>query len=186
MDSPDTDADIVAKSLTEKEAFAVLISRYEGKLSRYIARLGIRDEEDRSDVLQNVFIKVYQNLNAYDSSLSFSSWIYRIAHNEFINAIKKKGKEPFSFFDFDILFPHPISKDNTEKNLNREELRKVLDDCLGKLKPKYREPIVLYYFEELSYKEIADVLRIPISTVGVRLQRGKKIMKSFCKKLSYG
>lgn len=167
------------------EIFSALVERYEAKIKRY-GRKFLSGYEDIEDLVQEVFLKAYKNIQGFDASKKFSSWIYRIAHNEFINAIKKKGKEPFSFFDFDILFPHPISKDNTEKNLNRKELRKVLDDCLGKLKPKYREPIVLYYFEELSYKEIADVLRIPISTVGVRLQRGKKIMKSFCKKLSYG
>lgn len=166
------------------EIFAVLVERYEAKIKRY-ARKFLSGYEDIEDLVQEVFIKAYINIKSFDTSRKFSSWLYRIAHNEFINAIKKKGKEPLPFFDFDTLFSHPISKDNANENLNRIELQQVIDDCLFGLNPKYREPIVLYYFEGLSYKEIADVLHIPISTAGIRLQRGKQIMKSFCKKLNY-
>ncbi len=161
------------------EVFAALVERYEQKMKRY-ARKFLFGYEDIEDLVQKVFLKAYINIQSFDASKKFSSWLYRIAHNEFINEIKKKGREPVSFFDFDIFFPHHRSRDNADRNLNKEEIREVIDNCLEKLKPKYREPIVLHYLEELSYKEIADVLRIPVSTVGVRLQRGKQIMKSIC------
>jgi len=168
----------------EIESFAILVERYENKIKRY-ARKFLSGFEDIEDLVQGVFLKAYVNIRSFDTSKKFSSWLYRIAHNEFINAIKKKGKEPVSFFDFDIFFPHPVSADNADNDLNREEIRRMIGDCLLKLKPKYREPIVLYFLEELSYKEIADVLHIPVSTVGVRLQRGKQIMRSICQKLTY-
>ena len=168
----------------ETELFGVLIERYEAKMKRYAKRF-LFDYEEAEDLAQEVFLKVYINIKSFQTSKKFSSWLYRIAHNEFINAIKKKGKEPIPFFDSDLLFPHPISKEDTAKKINDLEFRAMLDRCLNKLKPKYREPIVLYYFEELSYKEIADILRIPIATVGIRLQRGKKTMKSFCAKLNH-
>ncbi|MCK5123249.1 MAG: RNA polymerase sigma factor [Candidatus Pacebacteria bacterium] len=161
----------------EIESFDILIERYEAKMKRYAKRF-LFDYEEAEDLAQEVFLKVYINIQSFKTSKKFSSWIYRIAHNEFINAIKKKGKEPISFFDSDVLFPHPVSKENTDKQITESELRAMLDKCINKLKPKYREPIVLYYFEELSYKEIADILCIPISTVGIRLRRGKKIMQS--------
>ncbi len=166
------------------EVFAALVERYEQKMKRY-ARKFLFGYEDIEDLVQKVFLKAYINIQSLDTSKKFSSWLYRIAHNEFINEIKKRGREPVSFFDFDIFFPHHRSADNADRNLNKEEIREVIDNCLEKLKPKYREPIVLHYLEELSYKEIADVLQIPVSTVGVRLQRGKQIMRSFCKKLNY-
>ena len=168
----------------ETESFGILIERYEAKMKRYAKRF-LFDYEDAEDLAQEVFLKTYINIQSFKTSKKFSSWLYRIAHNEFINAIKKKGREPVSFFDSDLLFPHPISKENTDRKVTESELRAMLDKCINKLEPKYREPIVLYYFEELSYKEIADILRIPIVTVGIRLQRGKKIMRLLCEKLNY-
>lgn len=165
------------------ENFGELVKRYEVKIMRY-AKKFLFAHDDAEDAAQEVFIKAYTNIQSFNVSKKFSPWLYRIAHNEFINAIKKRGKEPLSFFDFDTLLPSLIAKENTNQDINRQELRQLLNKCLDKIAPKYREPLVLYYFEELSYKEIADVLRVPTSTVGIRLRRGKKFMKSFLQKLN--
>ena len=89
-----TDTEIVQLSLNNKDFFAILIERYESPLSRYVRRLGVGDNEDVQDLLQNVFIKTYQNLNDFDQDLSFSSWIYRITHNETISFFRKKNVRP--------------------------------------------------------------------------------------------
>ncbi len=158
------------------DLFGILIRRYEDKIMRY-AKKFLFSHEEIEDIVQEVFIKAYVNIQSFDASRKFSSWLYRIAHNEFINAIKKKKREHLPFFNLDTLFPHPASNETAEKEANDRELQEMLDKCLSELDPKYREPLVLYYFEELNYKEISDVLRIPIATVGVRLKRGKQIMK---------
>lgn len=172
-------ARMVQKGKTE--SFGMLVERYEDKISRY-ARKFLFSYHDVEDLVQEVFIKAYTNIQSFDASRKFSPWIYRIAHNEFINAIKKKGKEPLPLFNLDILFPHLISQEEAKKKINKRETKKMLDKCLNKLGSKYREPLILRYFEGLDYKEIADILRIPISTVGIRLKRGKEKMKSFCQK----
>ena len=164
--------------------FGVLIKRYEKKMLRY-AKKFLFDYDDAEDIVQEVFLKAYINIQSFDTGRKFSSWLYRIAHNEFINAIKKKKRQPLSFFDPDTLFPRMISKENADTKANERELSQMLDKCLNKLNTKYREPLILYYFEEMSYKEIADVLRVPIATVGIRLQRGKKNMKTLYEKLNY-
>jgi RNA polymerase sigma-70 factor (ECF subfamily) len=110
--------------------------------------------------------------------------MYRIAHNEFINAIKKKSRMPIFQFDFDTVFPQPIAEETADSDTNRKELREMLDKCLGRLDAKYKEPLVLYYFEDMDYKEIADILEVPVSTVGVRLQRGKACLKKIVNKFS--
>jgi RNA polymerase sigma-70 factor (ECF subfamily) len=166
------------------EPFGELVERYEAKITRY-ARKFLFNCSNAEDIVQEVFLKAYVNIQSFDSSKKFSPWLYRIAHNEFINAIKKKGKEPLPFFNPDILFPHPVSKENADKEVNKKELRQALDKCLNKLDLKYREPLVLYYFEKLSYKEISEVLRIPISTVGIRMQRGRQKIKPLFQKLNY-
>lgn len=160
----------------EAEAFSLLLERYEKKITRY-ARKFLSHPDDIKDIVQDVFIKAYINIKSFDSSRKFSPWIYRIAHNEFINAIKKKKSERISFIDLDILLPHPAAAETADADVDRKDLRRLLDECLGKIPVKYREPLVLYYFEEMNYREIGDVIHLPVSTVGVRLQRGKTLLK---------
>ena len=158
------------------ELFGELVKRYEAKMKRY-ARKFLNITEDIEDVVQEIFIKVYQNIKSFNPEKKFSSWLYRIAHNEFINALKKhKRRKVFSFFELDILLPYSVAE-NDDTGIDKERIRQAIDKCLDKLEIKYREPIILYYLEELSYKEIADILHIPISTVGIRLKRGRKKLK---------
>lgn len=155
-----------------KELFGTLIDRYEVKLTRYVSRF-IQTQEDVVDIVQNIFVKAYVHLQTFDVSRSFNAWIYRIAHNEAVSHLKKKGREKVSFLDFDTLFPHPFAKETADRDVLNEELKTVLETSLSTLSPKYREVLILYYYEELSYQEIAEVLRIPVATVGVRLRRAK-------------
>lgn len=163
------------------ELFALLIKRYEKKISRY-ARKFLSQSVDIEDVLQEIFIKAYRNIRSFDSKRKFSSWIYRIAHNELVNALKKQKKKRFLFFDLDVFLPYlRIEESFSDKGT----ITKTLNGCLDKLDPKYREPIILYYLERLGYKEIADVLQIPISTVAIRLKRGKEKLKTIYNKMGY-
>ena len=172
-----TDEQIAAQAQAgDTESFGLLVERYEAKMSRY-ARKFLFNHHDIEDLAQEVFIKAFVNIQSFDAGRKFSSWLYRIAHNEFINAIKKKKNEPLPFFDADTLFPHPLSKANPGQDLEQKNLKEILNACLSKIDTKYREPLVLFYFEELSYQEIAEILHIPVSTVGVRLGRGKTILQ---------
>lgn len=177
-----TDEEVVRKVVEgDTAAFGVLVERYEPKLSRYAKRF-LFDKEDVEDLLQEVFIKAYQNIRSFDHERAFSPWIYRIAHNEFVNALKKRERSPLFFFDPDTLFPHPAAPETADEEAMTKELRALLDRNLSVIDAKYREPLILYYFEELDYKEIADVLKIPIATVGVRLARGKVILRGMINK----
>jgi RNA polymerase sigma-70 factor (ECF subfamily) len=160
--------------------FAFLVERYEEKMSRY-ARKFLFGYDDVRDLVQEVFVKAFINIKSFDPKLRFSPWIYRIAHNEFINAIKKRGREKITYFDSDTLFPHPIYEEEPSEE-ERMELKKAMDASLGKLDIKYREPMILYYYEEMDYQQIAEVMRIPMSTVGVRLRRGKAQLKDLFNK----
>lgn len=160
----------------DKDVFGELIDRYEAKLTRYIRRF-TQQEDDLSDILQTVFIKAYMNLNSFDTSRSFNSWIYRIAHNESVTYLKKRSNEKVSFIDFDIFLPHPFAKEEADQKSLEREMKELLETSLSKISPKYREVLVLYYFDDLSYQEIAEVLHIPSATVGIRLKRGKEALE---------
>jgi len=160
----------------DSEAFSILLERYEKKITRY-ARKFLSHPDDVKDIVQDVFVKAYVNIKSFDPGRKFSPWIYRIAHNEFINALKKKKSEKIAFIDFDVLLPHPVASETADADVDRKDLRRLLDGCLEKMPAKYREPLVLYYFEEMNYREIGDVIHLPVSTVGIRLQRGKLLLK---------
>lgn len=173
-----TDEDVArAVQAGDKQAFALLVERYEGKLSRYLSRF-VSDAADAADLLQETFTKAYVHIRSFDPARSFSSWIYRVAHNEAIGAIRKKGRERISFFDLDTVFPHFASAETADGDLSREQAKELMDECLSRLPPKYREALVLYYYEEMDYAGIADVLHVPVSTVGVRLRRAKDKLKA--------
>jgi RNA polymerase sigma-70 factor, ECF subfamily len=160
----------------DDQAFGVLMRRYEPKLARFGNKLLAVDEEIE-DLVQEIFIKAFVNIQSYDHRQRFSPWIYRIAHNHFVDALKKKSRRRVSYFNLDVFLPHLATSETTDNEANKEDLERILDRSLNKLDPKYKEPVILYYFEDMGYKEISDILQIPVSTVGVRLQRGKTMMK---------
>lgn len=173
--------ELVANGDTEK--FGVLMERYQAKLFRYGKKFLV-DSDNIEDVVQDVFIKAYKNINSFDTTQRFSPWIYRIAHNTYINAIKKSSLNPLYLFDFDTLLSYTVVEDPVEKEREQQEIKKIIDKGLENIEDKYREILVLYYIEEFSYKEIAEILHIPISTVGVRIMRAKKVLKDKYKELN--
>ena len=160
----------------QEDFFGVLMDRYKSKMLRY-ARRFLFNSASAEDLVQDVFVNVYVNINGFDISKKFSPWLYRIAHNYFINEIKKRNRNPLIFIDLDVLIPHLVSDENPSTEAVDKELQKELELCLDKIDLKYREVLILYFFEGLSYKEIALVLHIPVNVVGVRINRGKKMIK---------
>lgn len=172
-----SDEAIVEQTLKEPSSFGFIIERYEAKLKRYIVRLGVRNHDDQLDVLQEIFIKAYRNLNSFDTSLTFSSWIYRIAHNEAISWYRKQSVRPEGHLisDGEDVLGLISSKEEAaeiafDKNINATELAKALEE----IELKYKEVLILRYFEHKEYEEISDILKIPSGSVGTLIYRGKK------------
>ena len=160
----------------EVQKFGVLMERYQGKLFRYGKKF-LSSPDNIEDVVQDVFIKTYENIQSFNVSQRFSPWIYRIAHNTYVNALKKNSRDPLYLFDFDTFISHTVVENPIVREREKNEIKKMIDDSLSKLEPKYREILVLNYIEDLSYKEISDILHIPLGTVGVRVMRAKEMLK---------
>lgn len=175
IDNPDEL--IVAKVISgDIDIYAEIISRYEAKLHRYVTYL-IHNQAIADDVVQDTFIKAYQNLRGFNPKYKFSSWIYRIAHNEAMNAIKKERH----LSDNDIeKMPDTGYDHNIDELMDSEFLREQVHGCLDRLDPKYREVIQLIYFEHMKYDEASDILQVPTSTIGVWLSRAKSRLKEIC------
>ncbi len=166
----------------DKDQFGHLMERYQAKLFRY-GRKFLSNPDNIEDVVQDVFVKTYENIQSFDVSQKFSPWIYRIAHNTYVNALKKQSRGPLFLFDFDTLISHTVVEDPVVKEREEKEMKEIVEKGLAEIEPKYREMLVLYYIEDLSYKEIAEILRIPIGTVGVRIMRSKEMLRTAYKKL---
>lgn len=167
----------------EKEQFGILMERYDKKLSRY-GRKFLWDKDNIEDIVQDVFISTFKNINNFDTSLKFSSWIYRIAHNAFVNGLKKQQKNSLPNFDFDVFVSHVAYEDPAVEEREHEDMQKLIAGGLDQLKPKYKEAIILHYLEDFSYKEISDILQIPTGTVGVRVKRGREALKKVYEKMN--
>lgn len=158
-----------------QELFKELMQRYQNKLLRY-ASYFVRDQEKAEDVVQEAFIKTFINLQGFNTKKKFSSWIYRIVHNEAINQIKRSKKE--ISLESNLWIREKLVDDtNLEEDFVRKQAREILILCLEELPLIYRVILTLFYLEEKSYEEISDILRIPVGTVGARINRGKKIMR---------
>lgn len=156
----------------DTEAFGILVDRYEEKMSRYAHRF-LAHYADREDAVQDVFLRAYERIQSYRSTERFSPWLYRVAHNVYVNLIRARGREKVRFVDLDTLFPAGIPEEP------QPALPTVpnLEPLLAQLDVKYREVIVLFYYEEKSYEDIASILQIPKATVGVRLARARTALK---------
>jgi len=179
------DVVLVQKTLQSRDEFGRIIEKYKESLERYIHRLARPSVDELDMLIQDVFIKVYENLNDFDQKLSFSSWIYRIAHNEAIDFHRKRKKyggsldEPVSENDTITLAETIIADGDFVTDIDRQyaktHIMKVLDD----LDPKYKSVLVLKFLEDKDYDEISDILKKPPGTIATLIHRAKREFRRF-------
>ncbi len=174
------DAELVRKSLESPDEFAGIIAKYQEPLRRYVRRIARSSPDETDIILQDVFIKTYENLNDFDQDLAFSSWIYRIAHNESVDYLRRKKRSGGSlddpaYDDEGVTLVETIAADEDvagelDKGFLRTNVRIVLDE----LDPQYRAVLVLRFLDDRSYEEISDILRKPPGTIATLIHRAKK------------
>lgn len=153
----------------KEEAYRQLIEEYGNKLLR-TCYLILKDKEEAEDVVQETFIKVFNKIDTFKEQSGFYTWIYAIAINLTRDRMRMKQ-------DFLELKDEWIGNDNVESlveiNIDRELLRKEIFS----LNSLYREVLVLFYFDELSIKEISSLLNEKEGTIKSKLSRGRNILK---------
>ncbi len=181
------DEELVKLTLRDKENYRYLMGRYEEKLMRYIIRLCGATREDAEDILQNVFIKTYQNLNDFDTSLKFSSWIYRIAHNETISFLRKSSSRPKTInSEAGSFLLNTLKADlNMEEAIDEKNTAEEINKTIKGLDGKYRDVLILKYMEDKDYREISDILKKPPGTVATLLKRAREQLKKEILKHGY-
>jgi len=177
-----TDEELVVLTLEFQEVFYYLIKRYEQKLLNYILRISSTNKENAEDILQEVFIKIYKNLNGFDPDLKFSSWAYQITHNETVSHFRKtKNKINVASLDDkenNNLVNLLKSSLDVKQDFFSKEIAKQVRKTINLLPPKYSEILILRYLEEKDYQEISDILQIPMGTVATLINRAKTKFKN--------
>lgn len=182
-----TDEELVAITLDDPAFFGILMERYDSRMLLYIKRMSSVTAEEAEDILQDSFLKAYQNLRNFDRKLKFSSWLYRIVHNETISYWRKKKVRPqgnIAQVD-DEFFDRIMDSHDLIKELDGEYLRDALEDVLKEMDDRYREILILKYIEEKSYEEISAILKKPPGTVATHINRAKKQFRELCGKRDF-
>lgn len=166
-------------ALSNQDSFVLITGRYKVRLFSYIKRLTNIRDEDAEDLLQDIFLKVYLNLNNFNRKMKFSSWIYAIARNQVFSHHRKVSVRPEGHADVldENISRQLITDINAIDIIDREISHQKISQAIFRLKSKYREVIFLRFFEEKSYQEISDIIRKPVGTVGSMLDRAKKELR---------
>lgn len=169
----------------DPQVLDALVRQYTPGIYRFARRM-TRSEEEAWDITQETFLRMVAHLDSYDPAFPFQTWLFRIARNLCVDRARRHTRWKFSFFrrtqedddsQEDSMAQLPATQDSALEDLLKSERSRVLDEALQKLKGPYKEVLVLYHFEELSYQDIATVLSIPIGTVMNRIFRARQQLK---------
>jgi len=171
-----TDYELVLACLEgDKDTFGELATRYKNLVYSVVLRM-VSDKEEANDLAQEIFIKIYRNLEKYRDEYKFSTWTIRIATNHVIDWRRKKKAETVNIDDVagGLVAAGGASP---EDEYIAQEQSALLRDLVAGLPDIYRVPIVLYHEQGLSYQEIAEITDEPLSKVKNRIFRGRKMLK---------
>ena len=167
---------VAAAQQGDGKAFHCLYESYRDRIHSLI-HYSLRDPQQAEDVLQTVFLKAFQAIRLFRADSSFLTWLYRITLNECKNAkTRRKFWVPLS-----ELFQRPEERDpapSPELIHISDRQTRAIREVLLKLKPRYRDVVLLKYQEDLSYEEVAEILGVSAGTVASRLHRALKILES--------
>jgi RNA polymerase sigma-70 factor (ECF subfamily) len=158
----------------DRTAYGELMVLHHRTVEKFAFQCGVR-LDDVPDVTQEVFIKLYRFLHQFQKD-RFTTWLYKITLNTARDYYRKQSKEREKEQQVKSHHTHPDSNTPEKRVLLFEEDRE-LHGAVQQLEEKYRIPIVLFYFQDLTYEQISDILNVPLSTVKTRLFRAKGLLK---------
>ena len=167
----------------DRDAFNILVQTYQRQVIN-LAYGMLSDTEDATDAAQEVFIKVYRNIDRFEGKSSLSTWIYRITSNVCKDFLRKRTRtiQSVSIYEsseddddrpMEIKDSSPTPQEHMEITETQREVRKALDE----LPEEYKSVFVMYDLEGLSYDDISNVLQCPVGTIKSRLNRARKALK---------
>lgn len=165
-----SETELIAQSLDDNhDAYGILVDRYKNAIYHHCFVI-VRDEDLAEDISQETFITAFYKLERYKSEYKFSTWLFKIATNKALNALKKRRKEFSGEEVFETIaseLPEPMTTSRYSE----------LHEAVGRLEAKHRTVISLYYWQGLSYQEIALVMSSPVGSVRGWVYRAKQTLR---------
>jgi RNA polymerase sigma factor (sigma-70 family) len=161
-----------------EEAFRELVERFHRPVYALLVRI-VRQPELAEDLAQDSFLKAWKALARFDPGRKFSSWMFKIAHNTALDELRRSGLEtvsldaPFAADDEPPELPADLAAENPLLRTLARESGRVLERAVARLRPAYREILLLRFAQEMSYDEIAEVLGVPLGTVKIHIFRAR-------------
>jgi len=165
----------------DEKAYKKLVDKYERALYFHILKM-VKDREQVEDLVQEAFVKAFDNLNTYSTNYAFSTWLYRIATNNTIDYLRKKKlntlsiDKPMKTKDGEMEMQLPDESASTDRDIIKKQRKKIVQNAIDDLPKKYRKVIQLRHMEEKSYKEISDILDKPLGTVKAHIFRARELL----------
>jgi len=185
MESKHEDTGLIQEALAgHQSAFARLRQKYHDAIFNLIYRM-IREKDEVEDLTQEAFIKAFASLSSFNDEFAFSTWLYKIATNNCIDHIRRKKLQTFSIDkpieskESDFSFELPDTNDEPDQEMIARQRKKLLDDAINSLPPKYRQVIVMRHQEEMEYQEIAHILKLPLGTVKAHIFRAREMLYKY-------
>jgi RNA polymerase sigma-70 factor (ECF subfamily) len=165
----------------DRMAFRQLIKQNERLVSHMIARL-VDHREDREELCQDVFLKVYDKLGEFTFQSKLSTWIATIAYRQGVNHLRKKKLEISDVTEEESFSAHFISDDDIEEKYSDQEINFLIMKWIDQLPVHYRTVITLYHVDSMNYQEIENITGMPEGTVKNYLFRARHLLKEKVKK----
>ncbi|MEY3343735.1 MAG: hypothetical protein RL090_1419 [Bacteroidota bacterium] len=171
----------------DQKAYAELMSRYKDSIYFMLLKM-VNNRDDADDLTIEAFGKAFRNLKQYTPDYAFSTWLFKIATNNCIDFIRKKRKMTVSLdkgFDTDdggeMTLEVRSNQPDPEEHMMKKQNVVMMRDVVERLKPRYRRLVELRYFQERSYEEISDELKLPLGTVKAQLFRAREFLYQIMK-----
>lgn len=167
-----TEAELIEKIKNgEWRTYAILVNKYEQKVFNYANYL-MGNREDAEEITQDSFTKAYQSIAQFRGEAAFSTWVLRIAH---FNCLTRFRKKNYAHVDIAETNESEVGfSSDPSVDLQLSDKTRILNQALNQLRPNERSVITLFYYQDLSIKEIVEVTQLKESNVKVHLHRGRK------------
>jgi len=157
----------------DANAYAVLVERHKQMIYTFALKM-VKVPEDAEEIAHDAFVKAYQSLGSFKNQSKFSTWLYRIAFNESVSRLRKKKLELVSIDEPRFSFLEVSETENILNELNEQERQIIVRNAVDKLPDDERSLITMFYLQECSIKEIAEIMTYSESNVKVKLFRARK------------
>ena len=187
-----TDAELVASARQgSQDAYRELVKRFERPVYSLVVRM-VQDSATAEDLAQEVFVKAFRRLDTYDPQWKFSSWLFKIAHNTTIDHLRRNAPETVTLEAEDddrgglSAVLADTSVENPQARAERRDLARSLERAISRLRPEYRQAVLMFYAHGASYQDICEVTGLPLGTVKTNLHRARKELAEAMTSLGWG